>query len=469
MSNTLLLRRILTVAAVCVVLNSASPAVAAERADPEQTTSANTLAVGTASVSIADIIYTPEQPATPRHLVLPDDVDVTVWKLDQASEFYDDVTADTTHGKTAAGEWFIGSLSAGTYAFRFDATDPSIGSQYFNASPYWGQSSDVVLTDGATTPLGTITLTPRAIETWRISGANRYATAAETSRSSISDGASPDVVYLASGTHFPDALAAGPAAIHAGGLLLLTAPNSIPAATKERLLELTPPRVVILGGLNSISAAVQNEVQTILPAATVERLAGANRFLTAEAIVRDSFDVGATDVAFIVSGRNFPDALSAGAAAGYIGAPVILVDGLSSALSPATRALLSDLGVETALIAGGPKSVSTGIEDELISRLGDDNVQRYAGANRYETAAAINSGTFYRPDYGVLTSGETFPDALAGAVYAASLGAPLHLTRGACLSTPANDTVWDQRSNGVVILGGTAALSQAVEDLEPCP
>lgn len=490
MPNGLLIRRLLVAVAVCVALTGADVAVADDDrhpgpSAPQGGTSApaaehegqelaprigtQQFAVGTGKVTITDVRYVPGAPSAPESLTLPDDAQITVWKLNAAGTFYDDVTADTTLGKNVQDEWEIGGLSTGTYAFRFDATDPSIGAQYFDNQRYWGDSQDVSVTDGATTPLGTVDLTPRTIDTWRITGIDRYGTAVETSRSSVADGAHVDTVYLADGTNYPDALAAGPAAIYNGGLLLLTKPTALPASTKQRLQELTPTRVVVLGQTNSVSAAVVADVKKAVPAAQVVRFAGANRFATSEMIVRDAFDMGNIPVAFIVTGRNFPDALSAGAAAGYIGAPVILVEGAAPALSAATSQLLTDLGVETALIAGGTNMVSTGIENELTTRYGADHVHRYAGANRYETAAQINADIFYRPDFGVLTSGEKFPDALAGTVYAGSLGAPLHLTRAACLSVVAGDTIWEHRANGVILLGGPTTLSPAVEDFEPCP
>src|SRR5690606_19554163 len=88
----------------------------------------------------------------------------------------------------------------------------------------------------------------------RLSGADRYATAAAISRSSHPAGA--DTVFIASGRSFPDALSAGPAAAGLGGPVLLTQPNGIPAATATELARLDPSRVIVLGGPVAVSDAV---------------------------------------------------------------------------------------------------------------------------------------------------------------------------------------------------------------------
>ena len=70
-------------------------------------------------------------------------------------------------------------------------------------------------------------------ESVRVSGADRYATAAALSAATF--GANVPVAYVATGANFPDALAAGPAAAHAGGPVLLVATNEIPASTAKEL------------------------------------------------------------------------------------------------------------------------------------------------------------------------------------------------------------------------------------------
>jgi len=85
----------------------------------------------------------------------------------------------------------------------------------------------------------------------RLAGADRYVTAAVISERVT--GQVADTAYLATGTAFPDALTAVPAAILAGAPLMLVAPDA-PPATATELARLGPARLVVLGGSDAISA-----------------------------------------------------------------------------------------------------------------------------------------------------------------------------------------------------------------------
>jgi hypothetical protein len=91
---------------------------------------------------------------------------------------------------------------------------------------------------------------------------------------------------------------------------------------------------------------------------TVTRLGGAGRFDTSADIAAFAFGPGTTPLAFIVSGRNFPDALSAGPIAGLSDAPVLLTEPTS--LPSIILDVLLYLEVSSIIIVGGPASVSTG-------------------------------------------------------------------------------------------------------------
>ncbi|SDQ10333.1 cell wall-binding repeat-containing protein [Quadrisphaera sp. DSM 44207] len=86
--------------------------------------------------------------------------------------------------------------------------------------------------------------------TFRISGADRYATAAEVSRATWDPQTAP-VVYLASGETFPDALSVGPSTLGAGPLLL-TRRAELPEATRAELERLRPCVVVVVGGEKAV-------------------------------------------------------------------------------------------------------------------------------------------------------------------------------------------------------------------------
>ncbi|HEX7195295.1 MAG TPA: cell wall-binding repeat-containing protein [Candidatus Limnocylindria bacterium] len=88
----------------------------------------------------------------------------------------------------------------------------------------------------------------------RLSGADRYATAAAISAFHLPSGA--PLAYVATGENFPDALAAGPAAALRGASTILVRPDSIPARSAAELDRLDPRRLILLGGPQVINQAV---------------------------------------------------------------------------------------------------------------------------------------------------------------------------------------------------------------------
>lgn len=424
-------------------------------------------APGDAQVQV-QVTYKSSPSATPQKLSPNTEVEVSFWKYDDATGYY---------YQQADGVWTEGGpdtvdtsepLEPGTYSIRFLAYDQSIGGQWWEGARYFAERTDVVLTADQTLNLGTVVLTPRTFDVGRISGADRYATAVSISQATIPDGYIAPVVYLVDGTNYPDALAAGPAAIIQGGVLLLTKPGSLPGSTRDELVRLQPQRVVIVGGTGAVSNTVKSAVQSALPGVPVARLGGATRYETAALVVRDAFTAGDANIAVLATGRDYPDALAAGPAAGYMGSPLIVMDGKASTLPAATEKLLKDLKVQAVLVVGGTGAVSAGTEKRLKTLYGADYVFRAQGVNRYATAEALNEAVFAPVDDVFLASGANFPDALAGAPLAGALQAPLLLTKPGCLSTEAHEGIMSSRANGVTLLGGTGALSSTVENLTVC-
>jgi outer membrane protein assembly factor BamB len=88
----------------------------------------------------------------------------------------------------------------------------------------------------------------------RASGADRYATATALSRVTFPAGA--PLVYIATGTDFPDALAGGIAAAAAKAPLLLVPGRCLPSSVRDELDRLGTTNLVLLGGDRIVSAAV---------------------------------------------------------------------------------------------------------------------------------------------------------------------------------------------------------------------
>ena len=199
----------------------------------------------------------------------------------------------------------------------------------------------------------------------RLAGLDRYGTSARTSAHAFAPGV--PVAYLATGTAFPDALAAGAAAGRLGGPVLLTAGNVLPDAVRDELARLRPARVVVLGGTGTVSEGVRGDAGRATGAPT-SRLGGQTRYETAAAVVADAFPDD-TDVVMLATGESFPDALGGGAAAATRGAAVLLVPP-SGPLPPATAAQLRRLSPTTLLVLGGSGALSSTTLERVTASLG---------------------------------------------------------------------------------------------------
>jgi hypothetical protein len=94
-------------------------------------------------------------------------------------------------------------------------------------------------------------------------------------------GPTTEVVYIATGENFPDALGAAATAALGLGPVLLVQQNSVPAPTLTELNRLQPPKIVIVGGTAVISNGVEATLEALGWGPTVTRIAGANRYDTA--------------------------------------------------------------------------------------------------------------------------------------------------------------------------------------------
>ncbi|MDQ3972892.1 MAG: cell wall-binding repeat-containing protein [Actinomycetota bacterium] len=96
-----------------------------------------------------------------------------------------------------------------------------------------------------------------------------------------------DVLYIARGYDFPDALAGSVIAALTGAPVLLVpggTSDQIPQVTKDELTRLAPVQIVIFGGTAAVSADVATQLSTYATTGVVERLSGLDRLETAEQI-----------------------------------------------------------------------------------------------------------------------------------------------------------------------------------------
>ena len=188
------------------------------------------------------------------------------------------------------------------------------------------------------------------------------------------------------------------------------------------------------------------------------RIAGSNRYATAARVA--AAWPSEPDTAFVVSGGVFPDALSAAARAGVGDAPLLLTQ--RDTLPPETQSALQQLRPQRVVVVGGQSAVSTTVLEQLKLYARSGQVQRLAGTDRYDTAAAVSQLYPAPSRTAYLASGQTFPDALAGAALAGDQQAPLLLTRRDGLDTSTRAELARLEPRQIVVLGGPSAVSDAV-------
>ncbi len=192
------------------------------------------------------------------------------------------------------------------------------------------------------------------------------------------------------------------------------------------------------------------------------RIAGADRYATALAISRSSHAQAGTVV--LTSGEGFADALSASALAGAYGAPLLLTRPTS--LPAGLTGELERLKTRRLVVVGGERAVSAALAAALAGR--GLEVTRVAGADRYDTSAAVYRHLNAAPGLPVMSPkpfvarGDRFPDALAAAPLAYGDIRPILLVKPSEAPSSVVGVVSDFAIGSVTVLGGTAAVSDEV-------
>ena len=299
----------------------------------------------------------------------------------------------------------------------------------------------------------------------RISGEHRYATAAQVAEVSHPDGA--EVVLVASGRNFPDALAASGLAGVLEAPVLLTDPEVLPEETAEALTRLGPREVRMVGGTAAVSEAVEDDITAIVE--NVDRIAGSNRYATAADIAAGLSGaigtIAGRRTALIATGENYPDALALGPLASQFQLPVLLTR--SSRVPAETLSALGELGIEQVVIAGGTAVVTGEAERALEDQVGAPAI-RLGGVNRSETSTlvadfATRVGGFTATELFV-ADGTSFADAIAAGPLAGRLGAPILLVEPSSVPDAVTGFLLlnDALTERITAVGGTRAVPNSV-------
>lgn len=248
---------------------------------------------------------------------------------------------------------------------------------------------------------------------------------------------------------FPDSMTASVLAKLKDAPILLNPTNKLDPRVGAEIKRLGASEVIIVGGQNSISEKVREELRIYDADKDVERIAGHDRYGTSEMVARRVVGItGKKNKAVVASGEVFPDALAVGTYASREGYPILLVrkDLVPTQITKAIK----DLEIKNTYIAGGYNTISKSTEMKLPGVL-----ERMAGKTRYETAIAIARSKFADSKEVYIASGEEFADALAISPMSGKYNRPTLLVKSkAGQNKIVSDYVYFKNINRITAIGG---------------
>lgn len=295
-----------------------------------------------------------------------------------------------------------------------------------------------------------------------LEGPDRYETAVMTSQENFPNGA--DTVIVSTGLNWPDALGASSLAGMYSAPILLTDPEALPSTVADEITRLGAVDAFIIGGEEAVSADVEAELAGLL-SGEVTRLGGADRWATACLVASETVDANPDwdGTAFVTTGLNFPDALSAAPLAAKAGYPIFLSN--AEGIPADTQARMGDLGVNNLLVLGGTGVVPATVTAQEMSGM---EVERLGGMNRYGTSLAVATWGADNLDmhwnHVALATGENYPDALSAGAAQGQLNCLMLLTPSDYLdsTTAAGIAAHKIEIGNVVFVGGESAVSANV-------
>ena len=191
---------------------------------------------------------------------------------------------------------------------------------------------------------------------------------------------------------------------------------------------------------------------------SASRIAGDDRFATAAAISRSANPSSGVPVVYVVTGLDFPDALSAAPAAAVQGGPILLAR--PGDLPEATKTEIRRLAPKKIVVVGGTVAIGEGVFDALKAL--QPNIQRIAGAERYETSRLVAAAVFPNATSSYIATGLDFPDALSASAAAGAKKIPvILLDKAPSLSAAVSASL--SKMTTVKVAGGLNAVSASQE------
>lgn len=262
-------------------------------------------------------------------------------------------------------------------------------------------------------------------------------------------------VVVASGSNYPDALAASGLAGVLDAPVVLTDGDVLSAQAADRVRALAPSRIVVAGGPAAVSDRALASLRALCP--KVERRYGGTRVDTSLELYRAGGS-GWGGTAVVATSANYADALSVSSYAYHAKAPVFLCDP-ATGLTAEQRSALR--GFSRVLVVGGENAVP----DAYVRGLG--TVVRKAGPTRYETSVEIArwaSSNGLGMDGAVFATGSNFPDALAAGPLAGRDGGVVLLVDGPSSPAVSYAAGFAGKVSRAYVAGGENAVSRDTAD-----
>ncbi len=215
--------------------------------------------------------------------------------------------------------------------------------------------------------------------------------------------------------------------------------------------------------LYTMATADSVPIRVTGPAPFVHRFDGLNRAETAVQVSQDQYPDGAATVV-LARQDTYPDSLAGGPLATHLNAPILLTR--TDELTDVTKAEIERLGATRVVVLGGTAAVTQAVVDEVLADTAVTDEVRYAGDDRFETAALIadafpNDGQAYVTEGANVDPRRGWPDAVSVSGLASATQRPILLVTRDRLPVA---TAGALDGLDAVLVGGAAAISEAVED-----
>lgn len=302
-----------------------------------------------------------------------------------------------------------------------------------------------------------------------LAGTDRYETAIKISENGWSS--ATNAVLINGETGLVDALTATPYASLKNAPILITHKDNLTPATLTRLKAMNVKNVDIVGGVNSVSENVVNQLKA--NGMTVNRIAGNSRYETGLAVAKAMDKISDVSKIAVVNGeKGLPDAVSVAAPAADNKMPIILAHP-TNGLDAATKTFINGESISKSYVIGSTTSISDSIANSLPG-----TKTRLGGTDRHDTNAKVikefytqnELDNIYVAKSGYVNNDTELVDALAAGVLAAKNDDPV-LIVGKTLGTTQESLLKDKSFTKITQIGGNIPIASinAIKDTQKDP